>query len=522
MATLLEDLTDIEEKAQGLVENKVANFAYTQEAYDNNDVDGVSEYNINNAQNIPIADAETLDVNSTVLNKGYRSQASSITRMLMNHFLGRTSYNLNKSIDLFKKGFLGIKNALGKTNGIATLDEKGYLNKEQLISVLTDEQLKKFIFSGKEPSLKSLQQFSNSSYDPTYFVYSINDKEDIIIVLDSNYRFYILKYNGSTLRQLDLVTFSSTISHLCRYKHFEIFYVKKSLTYPAEEITLIVFNYNTSQLKTKIITSDISKRVTFNKNTGKFNLINAYVTINASSSPVSQPLSLVSVNVENLLSVEEETLTVFLPAHSGSTIYSASVCISDNLLFICGAQLFVYDVRDAKSSAVNPFFNTENLPEEPAVIEKDTKLFFFSVGLSYQPEVKVFIADNGNVYSVPQANKFMLNSSFLLETMTDWDEFHCLTEKDSKPNYLLHIYKNDKLYTVLDISTSFLTPVYDSILYSSYIADRYIDVENNINVLAQPESNALTYVRKSDRRAYAMIRDSNNYKILYEITNVLD
>lgn len=132
MATLLEDLTDIEEKAQGLVENKVANFAYTQEAYDNNVVDGVSEYDVNNAQNIPIADAETLDVNPTVLNKGYRSQASSITRMLMNHFLGRMSYNLNKSIDLFKKGFLGIKNAIGEPNGIATLDSNGRIPYSQL------------------------------------------------------------------------------------------------------------------------------------------------------------------------------------------------------------------------------------------------------------------------------------------------------------------------------------------------------------------------------------------------------
>ena len=132
MATLLEDLTDIEEKAQGLVENKVANFSYTQEAYDNDDVDGVSEYNVNNAQNIPTAEAETLDVNPTVLNKGYRSQASSITRMLMNHFLGRTSYNLNKAVDLFKKGFLGIKNALGKPNGLATLDSTGHIPYSQL------------------------------------------------------------------------------------------------------------------------------------------------------------------------------------------------------------------------------------------------------------------------------------------------------------------------------------------------------------------------------------------------------
>ena len=99
MSTLKEDLTTIKEIQDGLVDNKVARFSYTQSAYDNNTVNGVNEYNVNYEQNIPNGTASIMKVNSTVLDKGYRAQASSITRMLMNHFLGRISYNLNKVND---------------------------------------------------------------------------------------------------------------------------------------------------------------------------------------------------------------------------------------------------------------------------------------------------------------------------------------------------------------------------------------------------------------------------------------
>ena len=99
MSTLKEDLTAIKEIQDGLVNNKVARFSYTHKAYTDNTVDGVNEYNVNNEQNIPNGTASIMKVNSTVLDKGYRAQASSITRMLMNHFLGRISYNLNKVND---------------------------------------------------------------------------------------------------------------------------------------------------------------------------------------------------------------------------------------------------------------------------------------------------------------------------------------------------------------------------------------------------------------------------------------
>lgn len=99
MSTLKEDLTAIKEIQDGLVSNKVARFSYTQKAYTDNIVDGVDTYNVNNEQNIPNGTAAIMKVNDTIINKGYRAQASSITRMLMNHFLGRISYNLNKIND---------------------------------------------------------------------------------------------------------------------------------------------------------------------------------------------------------------------------------------------------------------------------------------------------------------------------------------------------------------------------------------------------------------------------------------
>lgn len=115
-----------------VVNNKVAKFAYTDEAYRDNDADGVEEYDVTQAQNIPVSDPSILKVNATVLTKGWRSQASSITRMLMNHFLGRCSYNLNKIHDLFSNLINNLVTYIGAPNGLATLDNNGWLTEGQL------------------------------------------------------------------------------------------------------------------------------------------------------------------------------------------------------------------------------------------------------------------------------------------------------------------------------------------------------------------------------------------------------
>ena len=132
MGTLNEDLYAIKEVEEKIVTNKVARFAYTDKAYTTNDANGVAEYNINNDQNIPTADASVLKVNETVLSKGYRAQASSVTRMLLNHFFGRMSYNLNKVNDIVSNLIATLIGYRGAANGFATLDENGRVPYSQL------------------------------------------------------------------------------------------------------------------------------------------------------------------------------------------------------------------------------------------------------------------------------------------------------------------------------------------------------------------------------------------------------
>lgn len=93
----IDELTPI---VDGLADNKACVFAYTEQAYQDNDVTGVSQYDFSKEQNIP--DKNSTDTNPQVLTKGFRSQGSSIPRNFINHFIGRFSYNLNKIIDVFQ------------------------------------------------------------------------------------------------------------------------------------------------------------------------------------------------------------------------------------------------------------------------------------------------------------------------------------------------------------------------------------------------------------------------------------
>lgn len=125
MATLAEELTALKTEEDKITGNKVANFSYDDYAYEHNDANGVDTYNVDNHQNIPNGTANILKVNATILTKGWRAQASAITRMLMNHFLGRCSYNLNKVNDHFSALLTKLLAYLEQPNGIATLNSEG-------------------------------------------------------------------------------------------------------------------------------------------------------------------------------------------------------------------------------------------------------------------------------------------------------------------------------------------------------------------------------------------------------------
>lgn len=129
---LIEEITALETKENKLANNRVANFCYEDSAYDNDDANGVSSYVYANAQNIPLASNEIIKLDPVVTNKGFRSQASSLPRMAVNHFFGRVSYNLNKTVDVLKSFMTSVKNSLGAADGIATLDSDGRIPFSQL------------------------------------------------------------------------------------------------------------------------------------------------------------------------------------------------------------------------------------------------------------------------------------------------------------------------------------------------------------------------------------------------------
>ena len=132
MSTLAQELSALKTAEDKITGNKVANFAYDDYAYEHDDANGVDTYNVNNHQNIPNGTANILKVNPTILTKGWRAQASAITRMLLDHFLGRCSYNLNKVNDHFSSLLTTLGNYLGVANGIATLDSNGKVLNAQL------------------------------------------------------------------------------------------------------------------------------------------------------------------------------------------------------------------------------------------------------------------------------------------------------------------------------------------------------------------------------------------------------
>lgn len=132
--SLVSDLTAIKTVHNGVKNNKVTRFAYTQQAYEGEgyDPDGVTTYDPNAQQNIPVSDLSVIKINPTVRDKGYRARASSITRMLLNHFFGRVSFNLNKVNDLFNSMLDSFISYVGQANGLATLDSNGRIPYEQL------------------------------------------------------------------------------------------------------------------------------------------------------------------------------------------------------------------------------------------------------------------------------------------------------------------------------------------------------------------------------------------------------
>ena len=90
------DLRLIGEIIGRLDQNRISRFAYKDDAFISDNIDGVEVFDIDANNNIPTADCTLY--NEKVLDTGLRAQGASITRDGWNHFIGRTSFNVNKLI----------------------------------------------------------------------------------------------------------------------------------------------------------------------------------------------------------------------------------------------------------------------------------------------------------------------------------------------------------------------------------------------------------------------------------------
>lgn len=130
---LISDLTALKNKINTLRgNNSVVNFSYTPEAYSTDDANGVEVFDPTAENNIPVKTNTVINLNPFVVNKGFRDQASSFPRMFINHFFGRVSYNLNKTVDVIYSLISTLESFIGQANGLASLDSNGRVPESQI------------------------------------------------------------------------------------------------------------------------------------------------------------------------------------------------------------------------------------------------------------------------------------------------------------------------------------------------------------------------------------------------------
>jgi hypothetical protein len=114
MANNQSKLAEIKSVVDKLDANKAQRFSYSWKAFEEDDIDGVAAFDVNDEQNIPVK--EQTDYADMVLDNGVRAEGASIPRMAWNHFIGRFSYNINKLVQQVK-AFLSASAAMWAHNG---------------------------------------------------------------------------------------------------------------------------------------------------------------------------------------------------------------------------------------------------------------------------------------------------------------------------------------------------------------------------------------------------------------------
>lgn len=130
---LIDTITSLKNKINTLRgDNSVTNFAYSSTAYNTDDADGVTVFDPEAENNIPVSTNSIIKLNPFVTNKGLRDQSCSFPRMFINHFFGRVSYNLNKTVDVLYSLLDSLDTYISSPNGLATLDSSGRIPSSQL------------------------------------------------------------------------------------------------------------------------------------------------------------------------------------------------------------------------------------------------------------------------------------------------------------------------------------------------------------------------------------------------------
>lgn len=169
---------------------KVAPFAYTKKAYDANTYEGVDSYTYAQEQNIPNGTATILTTNETVLSKGIRAQASSLSRMLINHFFGRTSYNLNKIHDFFKTFLKAFKKHLAQDCNLYSSTNTYY--KDDICFILDTLNSQKTIrifrcISTATAGIKNKPPIVQGAVATSYWTECISSMQAVISLTQSQY-----------------------------------------------------------------------------------------------------------------------------------------------------------------------------------------------------------------------------------------------------------------------------------------------------------------------------------------------
>ena len=126
------ELQNIQTDVSLLKNNKVSRFAYDSTAYMSNSANSPQYYSWAQHNNIPSDSLDDTKISDVQRDKGFRVKQPVLSKLFIDHFFGRASYNLNKVIDFVESFLAKVGSNLGVSNGLATLDSSRRIPSSQV------------------------------------------------------------------------------------------------------------------------------------------------------------------------------------------------------------------------------------------------------------------------------------------------------------------------------------------------------------------------------------------------------